>query len=381
MQNYLYQTQNIYFAQCPDDIKDIVRQELVSLGAREPRTSYRGIHFYADKAALYRINYHGRFITRVLAPLVSFDCPTERHLYKQAFQVHWDDFLTTAGTFAIYAALVRSRLNHSQFAALRLKDAIADSFRSRQGNRPSIDVRNPDVWFNLYIEDDRATISVDTSGGSLHRRGYRTESVSAPMMETLAAAVMQYSAWKGETPLYDPFCGSGTLLCEAYIQASRMPAGMLRKEFGLERLPDFDLPLWKEIVREGKKGMISVKPGMITGSDISAEAVEIARRNAHLLDPGHRIRIEHRDIFQLDSLAGKTIVCNPPYGIRMGKEAEMDTFYQQLGDFFKQRCAGSTAYVYFGERAYIKKIGLKTTWKKALRNGGLDGRLVRYDLY
>jgi len=381
MKNYLYQTQNTYFAQCPDDIKDLARQELILLGAEDTRIGYRGIHFRGDKAALYRINYHGRFITRVLAPLISFDCPTERHLYKQAFQIPWDDFLTTAGTFAIYAALVRSQLNHSQFAALRLKDAIADSFRSRHGNRPSIDTRNPDVWFNLYIEDDRATISVDTSGGSLHRRGYRPESVSAPMMETLAAAIISYSAWNGETPLYDPFCGSGTILCEAYIRASRMPAGMLRKEFGLEKLPDFDLQLWKEIVREGKKGMASVKPGIITGSDISAEAVALARRNAHLLNPGHRIRIEERDIFQLDSLSGKTIICNPPYGIRMGKGMEMDVFYQNLGDFFKKCCINSTAYVYFGERNYIKKIGLKATWKKALSNGGLDGRLVRYDLY
>jgi len=289
--------------------------------------------------------------------------------------------LTTAGTFAIYAALARSKLNHTQFAALRLKDAIADSFRSRQGSRPSIDTRNPDIWFNLYIEDDRATISVDTSGGSLHRRGYRPQSVSAPMMETLAAAIIRYSEWNGETPLYDPFCGSGTILCEAWLHASRMPAGMLRREFGLEKLPDFDLQLWKEIVREGKKGMISVKPGIIAGSDISAEAVEMAKRSAHFLDPGHRIRIEERDIFKLDSLQGKTIICNPPYGIRMGKGTEMDAFYRNLGDFFKNRCTNSTAFVYFGERAYIKKVGLKTTWKKALANGGLDGRLVRYDLY
>jgi putative N6-adenine-specific DNA methylase len=381
MNNYLYQTQGLYFAQCPDDVKDIVRQELMSLGAADTRSSYRGIYFHADRAALYRINYHGRLITRVLAPLVSFDCPTDQRLYKKAFQVPWDDFLSTAGTFAVYASLVRSQLNHSQFAALRLKDAIADSFRSRQGNRPSIDTRNPDVWFNLYIEDDRATISLDTSGGSLHRRGYRLESVSAPMLETLAAAIIRYSAWNGETPLYDPFCGSGTLLCEAYMHASRMPAGALRRGFGLERLPDFDFSLWKEIVREGKKGMISVRQGTITGSDISSEAVEMAKRNARLLDPGHRIRIERRDIFHLTSLEGKTIICNPPYGIRMGKETEMDAFYQNLGDFFKKRCAGSTAYVYFGERAYIKKIGLKTAWKKAISNGGLDGRLVRYDLY
>ncbi len=378
---YLYQRTHGYFAQMPDDVKEIAEAELGELGAKETKPAYRGIHFTADKKALYRINYHSLLSTRILAPLVTFDCHSDRYLYKQAQQIPWEDFLTTAGTFAVFATVSNSHISHSQFAALRLKDAVADYFRTRQGRRPSVDTRNPDVWFNLHIDNNRATISLDASGGSLHRRGYRLDSVSAPMIETLASAVIRFSGWQGDTPLYDPFCGSGTLLCEAYLRASNSPAGILRRAFGCEKLPDFDANLWKEVVREGKNHVIPVAPGMIAGSDIAFDAVEIARRNCDVIDPGHRIRIEQRDIFTIDDLRGKTIVCNPPYGIRMGKTVDLNEFYRKLGDFFKQRCAGSTAYVYFGEREYIKKVGLKPAWKKELSNGGLDGRLVKYDLY
>jgi len=378
---YLYQRTHGYFAQMPDDVKEIAGAELRELGAKETKPAYRGIHFTAEKKTLYRINYQSRLTTRILAPLLTFDCHSDRYLYKQAQQIPWEDFLTTAGTFAVFATVANSTITHSQFAALRLKDAVVDYFRTRQGKRPSIDTRDPDVWFNLHIDNNRATISLDTSGGSLHRRGYRLDSVSAPMIETLAAAVIRFSGWQGDTPLYDPFCGSGTLLCEAYLHASNTPAGKRRREFGFEKLPDFDANLWKEVVREGKKNIIPVAPGMIAGSDISFDAVEIARRNCDVIDPGHRIRIEQRDIFAIDDLRGKIIVCNPPYGIRMGKTVDLNEFYGQLGDFFKQRCAGSTAYVYFGEREYIKKVGLKPSWKKELSNGGLDGRLVKYDLY
>ncbi len=378
---YLYQKNHGYFAQMPDDVKEQAASELQEMGAKDVRPAYRGIHFSADRKTLYRINYHTRLTTRILAPLLTFDCHSDRYLYKQAQQIPWEDFLTTAGTFAVFATVANSTITHSQFAALRLKDAVVDYFRMKQGKRPSVDTRNPDVWFNLHIDHNRATISLDTSGGSLHRRGYRLDSVSAPMIETLAAAVIRLSGWQGDRPLYDPCCGSGTLLCEAYLYASRTPAGMLRRTFGFEKLPDFDTNLWKEVVREGKKEIIPVAPGIVAGSDIAFDAVEFARRNCDVIDPGHRIRIEQRDIFSIVDLRGKTIVCNPPYGIRMGKTIDLNEFYQKLGDFFKQRCTGSTAYVYFGEREYIKKVGLKPSWKKELSNGGLDGRLVKYDLY
>ena len=214
---YRYQETQRYFAQVADDIKDIAEQELCTLGARETSPTYRGIYFSASQKVLYTINFYARLITRVLAPLTSFRCHSDRYLYKKAGEIEWQDFLDPSQTFAVFATVANSRLRHSKFAALRLKDAVVDSFRAATGVRPSIDTREPDVWVNLHIQNDEATISLDTSGGSLHRRGYRKKSVQAPLVETLAAAIIHHAEWDGRRPLYDPFCGSGTLLCEAYM--------------------------------------------------------------------------------------------------------------------------------------------------------------------
>ena len=248
---YHYQETQRYFAQVADDIKDIAEQELRTLGARETSPTYRGIYFSASSKVLYTINFCARLISRVLAPLTSFRCHSDRYLYKKAREIEWQDFLDPSQTFAVFATVANSRLRHSQFAALRLKDAVVDSFRAATGVRPSIDTREPTVWLNLHIHNDEATISLDTSGGSLHRRGYRKQSVQAPLVETLAAAIIQHAEWDGRQPLYDPLCGSGTLLCEAYMSAARMPAGLFRQRFGFQALPDFDAGLWRQVQEDG----------------------------------------------------------------------------------------------------------------------------------
>jgi putative N6-adenine-specific DNA methylase len=376
-----YQKTERYFAQLSDDIKDIAEEELLSLGARETRPGYRVISFAADHEALYAVNFHSRLINRVLAPLISFDCHSDKYLYNRALQIRWDNFLDTSMTFAIFASVSNSSIRHSRFAALRLKDAIVDYFQKAVGGRPSIDTKNPDVWFNLYINNDKAVISLDTSGGSLHRRGYRVKSVQAPMIETLAAAIIHHSGWDGSVPLYDPFCGSGTLLCEAYMRQSNTPAGILRSRFGFERMPDFNNLLWHKVKRGWMKRINPVPEGMIHGSDISSEAVKASIHNCSLIGAEKVIRIEKKDVFDIDKIQNKVIVCNPPYGIRMAKAEELSAFYKRYGDFLKKRCVGSSAYIYFGERKYIKEIGLKPSWKKPLSNGGLDGRLVKFELY
>jgi putative N6-adenine-specific DNA methylase len=376
-----YQKTGRYFAQVSDDIKDIAEEELLSLGARETRPGYRVISFAADHEALYAVNFHSRLINRVLAPLISFDCHSDKYLYNRALQIRWDNFLDTSMTFAIFASVSNSSIRHSRFAALRLKDAIVDYFQNALGGRPSIDTKNPDVWFNLYINNDKAVISLDTSGGSLHRRGYRVKSVQAPMIETLAAAIIHHSGWDGSVPLYDPFCGSGTLLCEAYMRQSNTPAGILRPRFGFERMPDFNNLLWHKVKRGGMKRINPVPEGMIHGSDISSEAVKASIHNCSLIGADKVIRIEKKDVFDIDKIQNKVIVCNPPYGIRMAKAEELSAFYKRYGDFLKKRCVGSSAYIYFGERQYIKEIGLKPSWKRPLSNGGLDGRLVKFELY
>jgi putative N6-adenine-specific DNA methylase len=378
---YNYQKSNRYFAQVADDIKELAEQELIALGAEETSSAYRGVYFNAAPRTLYTINLHSSLINRVLAPLTYFHCYTEKQLYRKALQIDWEDFLDPSMTLAVFATVSHKKINHSKYAALRVKDAVVDYFRERTGKRPSIDTRNPDVWINLYLMGHEATISVDTSGGSLHRRGYRRESVQAPMAETLAAAIIKLSQWDGTTPLYDPFCGSGTLLCEAYLHGTKTPPALFRKKFGFERLPEFDRDLWNEVQNEGKRNIVSLPDGFIAGSDISAEAVFASATNCGLLDKKLSGAIEQHNLFDIDDLSNRTIITNPPYGVRMAKNMNLADFYKRFGDFLKQRCKGSTAYVYFGERKYIKNIGLKPTWKKQLSNGGLDGRLVKFEMY
>ena len=378
---YKYQKTNRYFAQVADDIKDIAEEELLSFGVQKTLQAYRGIYFTADTKALYTINFNSRLINRVLSPLISFSCRSDELLYKKSLQVNWEDFLDPSKTFAVFASVTNSSIKHSKFASLRLKDAIVDYFRNHTGKRPSIDTREPNVWFNLHIENDNATISFDTSGGSLHRRGYRKQNIQAPMVETLAAAIINYSGWDGKSDLYDPFCGSGTLLCEAYMFVSKTPASIFRKKFGFERLPDFNPSLWRRIKEDSLEKIKPVNKCTIAGSDISVDAVESSIANCKVIDRENVIEINNHDVFDIAKIDGATIICNPPCGIRIGKSDDLSDFYKRVGDFLKQRCKNSSAFIYFGDRKFIKNIGLKPSWKKPLSNGGLDGRLVKYDLY
>ena len=378
---YLYQKDSRYFGQIADSLKEAGARELAELGAEDVKPEFRGIYFRADKSTLYRINYLTRLLSRCLAPLVSYDCPDTDTLYQRAKQIKWEDFFAPGNTFAVAGNVSDSAISHSKYAALRLKDAVVDRFREKTGRRPDVSVRNPDILLNLYIRNDQAVISLDTSGGALHRRGYREETVAAPMQETVAAAIIRFSQWNGSAPLYDPMCGSGTLLCEALMRYSNIPAGVFRDRFGFESLPDFKGGLWQQVKKEADGHIRQLPPGLIGGSDLSAEAVSAARTNLMGLPYGNNVSIERADFRELPALEEHVIVTNPPYGIRMGGDENLELFYKNLGDFLKQKCKGSVAFVYFGERQYIKNIGLKTSWKKPIKAGGLDGRLVKYELY
>ena len=379
--DYEYLSNSRYFAQIDESTKDLGVKELTALGARAVSPVYRGIYFTADPETLYRINYMSRLLSRVLAPLVSFPCPDTDTLYETARQIRWSDFFQKERTFAVDGNVANSQITHSQYAALCLKDAVADSLRFKTGLRPDVSVREPDVLLNLYIHKDRAAISVDTSGGPLHRRGYRESTGPAPMQETLAAAIIRMTGWNGKTPLYDPMCGAGTLLCEALMSYCRIPAGIFRKKFGFEILPDFNPELWSTVKQQADAEIRELPEGLIAGSDISEQAAQMARTNLMGLHSGHRVQVRASDFADLPPLPGHTIVANPPYGIRMGKDRNLDAFHKKLGDFLKQKCQGSTAFIYFGDPVHIKKIGLKASWKQPLSAGGLDGRLVKYELY
>jgi putative N6-adenine-specific DNA methylase len=379
---YKYQEYSRFFAQIAGGSEELGAAELEELGATETSPAYRGVYFNADHEALYRINYCARLPTRILAPLTSFMCHDADYLYRIAREdVDWSDFLDVGRTFAVFANLSNSKINHSRYAALRLKDAIVDQFRDRTGERPSVDTRDPDLWLNLYIENNHATISLGTSGGSLHRRGYRRGGGEAPMQETVAAAIIRMSGWDGERALHDPMCGSGTLLAEALMHYCRIPASYLRDRFGFEMLPDFDRSAWERVKSDADASVRPLPEDLIIGSDIDADALETARLNLNSLPSGERVVLRQSDFRELPDLENVTLVVNPPYGVRMGRRENVAQLIGDFGDFLKQKCTGSTAYVYVGKPELLKSVGLRTSWKKPLVNGALEGRLAKYELY
>lgn len=378
---YRYQETGEYFAQIAGETEELGCEEVRALGATSATPSYRGLWFSADHKALYKINYSSRLITRILAPLVRFKCHNTDYLYRQMSEIDWTEFMSVDDTFAIFANVANSKIRHSRYAALRVKDALVDHFREKTGRRPSVNKVNPDIWFHIDIRENMATLSLETSGGSLHRRGYRKSTGRAPMQETVAAAIILMTEWDGEAPLYDPMCGSGTLLAEALMSYCRIPASYLRTSFGFERLPDFDESLWLVTKNECDGKIRQLPPGLIRGSDIDTVAIENARKNLSTLPGGENVELHVMNWQAIRSLENTVVVTNPPYGKRINSVEPIDTFYSSFGDFLKQRCTGSTAYLYAGERSLLKKVGLRTTWKKPLVNGALDGRLAKYEMY
>ncbi|MCP4024237.1 MAG: class I SAM-dependent RNA methyltransferase [Desulfobacteraceae bacterium] len=379
--SYLYEKESQYFAQVAESIKDIAVKELRELGGYDLNPVFRGIWFKAEKKDFYRIIYLSRLMSRILAPLAAFKCPDKTVLYKEAKKIRWEEFLTQQKTFSIIANVSESSITHSNFAGLRVKDAIVDYFRDRTDRRPNVDAQNPYLTINLHVYKDMATLSIDASGGPMHKRGYREASISAPMQETVAAAIIRLSEWDGTNPLYDPMCGSGTLLCEALMRYSKIPALVFRPTMGFERLPDFDNDLWEKVKKDAMDNIMEPAQGLISGSDISEISIDAAKTNIMGLHFGNRIQLDQLDFKQIPSLENTTIVANPPYGIRMGKDQNLNRFYKDLGEFFKTKCKKSTAYVYFGEPKFIKKVSLAPSWKRVIKIGGLGGKLVKYDIF
>jgi len=377
---YQYQRFNRFFAQTAEGLEDFFAAEAEQLGASAIEKSFKGVYFTASPEILYKINYFSRIATRIVAPLITFDCHSTRYLYNTVGKIDFTDFMKLNETFAVFANVSGSIINHSQYAALCVKDAIVDQFRNKFGDRPNIDTKTPDVWFHLLINNNKAVFSLETSGGSLHRRGYRKNAVEAPIMENVAAAIIDITKWNGENQLIDPMCGSGTLLGEALIKYCKIPAAYFRKHFGFMHLPDFDKSLWESVKNKAEIEIIPLPNDLIKGYDIDNIAVKYARENMNSLPYGERIKIGQSDFKNL-SLTNKLIVANPPYGKRIGKHLKIENFVKELGDFLKQNCKGSTAYIFLGKRELIKNVGLRTTRKIPLKNANLDGRLAVYEIY
>ncbi|MCF7822628.1 MAG: class I SAM-dependent RNA methyltransferase [Candidatus Marinimicrobia bacterium] len=379
--DFQYQRTNTYFAQVANGLEELAITEIEDLDARDVSQRYRGLYFTADPATLYRINYGSRLLTRVLAPILSFDCHSTKYLYKTAMEIPWEDIFNPDQTFAIFAQVSNSQISHSQYASLKLKDAIVDRFRDKYQRRPDVDPKFPYIWFNLHIENNRAIISIDTSGSSLHRRGYRLDTVEAPIQETLAAGIVKLSGWTGDRILMDPMCGSGTIPAEAYMAYTNLPSGYFRKSFGFERLPNYDPALWKRVRKSMDGNFKHLDTVPIQASDVDPSALRVAKRNLGHLPGGEGIYSHRKDYQEVEITEGATIIMNPPYGIRMRQDEDLSEFYKAVGDWLKQKCLGSEAYIYFGDRKYLKSIGLRPEWKKPLMNGGLDGRLAKFVMY
>ncbi len=381
LEPFVYQKNNSYFAQVAENVEPLAERELTALGATQVNPVYRGVYFTATPEALYRIVYQTRLCTRVLAPLLHFDCHSTKYLYKTALTIPWVELFDREQTFVITATVSDSKITHSQYASLCLKDAIVDQFQEKFGGRPNVDKRNPDLVFNLHIHKNTAVISLDASGASLHRRGYRQESVEAPIQESLAASIIDLTEWNGERQLIDPMCGSGTLLCEALMRYCRIPAAYLRESFGFMRMPDFEPETWQRVKAKADAQICDLPEGLITGSDASKLAVKAARINLGQLPYGKEVVVRTSRFQELEPISNAVIVSNPPYGVRLGAQEEAAALVGELGSFLKHKCTGSTAYLYFGDRELVKKIGLKPAWKKPLSNGGLDGVLAKYEMY
>ncbi len=370
-----------YFAQVTGGLEPDGAAELRALGATSTGICHRGVAFTAERATLYRIAYEARLIGRLLAPLVRFRCRSPEALYAWAREIPFERLLEPDETFSVQANVSGQHLTHSRYAALRIKDAVVDRFRDRTGRRPSVERDEPTVRLHLHVAGDEATLSLDASGGALHRRGYRERTVPAPMQETLAAAIVRESGWDGARPLFDPFCGSGTLLAEALMSHARIPAGYLRARGGVERLPDFDAELWRRTRAAADAAIRPIAPGILGGGDVDPAAVSAARHNLDRLPGGERVTLRVADFRALEGLPEHVVVTNPPYGLRLGDAREIPALYRDLGDFLKRRCGGATAFVYVGDPALAGHVGLRPQSRRPLVNGALDGRLLRYEIF
>ncbi|MCX6170825.1 MAG: THUMP domain-containing protein [Ignavibacteriales bacterium] len=379
---YEYQINNSFFAQVPGMMETFCEEELKELGAVNTKVAYRGVYFEASPEALYRINYTSRLISRVLAPLLTFQCVNTNTLIKTAEKIKWEEFFSVDKTFAITASVAKSQINNSLYASQCLKDGIADYFRKvSNGIRPDVNTVNPDVRINLHIEKDVAVISLDTSGESLHKRGYRLLAGEAPMQETLAAAIIRLSKWDGQNPLWDCMCGSGTILCEALMHYCRIPAQKLRTNFGFFYLPDFNKEIWENVKADLDSKIRPLPKGLISGSDKSQRIIPVAKENLSRLPFSENVELSGQPFQHVKQFENGTLITNPPYGIRMGDFEEVKKLYEELGDFIKQKCKGTTAFIYTGDPVLRKSIGLKTSRRIPLVNGKLEGVLVQIDSY
>ena len=360
--------------------EDILAGELKELGAQNVDKGVRNITFEGDQGFMYKANLCLRTALRILVPLASFRVRNEDELYRNVYRIDWSRYLNVYKTFAVDATVYSDTFRHSQYVALKTKDAVVDQFRNNEGKRPDVSVRYPDLRIHVHIQQNECTISLDSSGASLHHRGYRTATNIAPINEVLAAGILLLSGWEGQCDFLDPMCGSGTIPIEAAMIACNIPANINRKEFAFEKWNDFDSALFDKIMESSLKKTKEFTYS-IQGFDKAPSAVRKATDNVKEANLGEYIKIRQKDFFQSEKSSDSKLhmVFNPPYGERLPVSTR--EFYQNIGDVLKQKYAHTDAWFITSNLEALKYVGLRPSRKIKLYNGKLESRLVKFEMY
>ncbi|HEY0047061.1 MAG TPA: THUMP domain-containing protein [Flavobacterium sp.] len=360
--------------------EEILVRELVMLGAQDVEAGTRMVSFKGDKGFMYKANLSLRTALKILKPISWFRASNEEALYRGIDKINWSDYMSSGGTFVVDSTVHSENFKHSQFVSQKTKDAIVDQFRSKTGQRPSIDKDFPDIRVNIHIDRDNVSVAIDTSGAALNQRGYRTATNIAPINEVLAAGMLLLSGWDGQGDFLDPMCGSGTILAEAAMIACNIPANINRKEFAFEKWPDWDNALF-DVVTDSLLKKVREFHYTITGYDKAPSAVMKARDNIKNANLEEYVKISERNFFdtQKETKGPLHMVFNPPYGERL--EINEDTFYAEIGDTLKKNYPGTNAWFITANPEALKHVGLKPSRKIKLFNGSLEARFVKYEMY
>jgi putative N6-adenine-specific DNA methylase len=360
--------------------EEILAKELRMLGAQDVEEGVRMVSFKGDKGFMYKANLSLRTALKILKPIYYFRANTDIALYKGISGIKWSDYMNSNQTFVIDTTVHSDYFKHSQFVAQKCKDAIVDQFRNKTGQRPSVDKDYPDLRINIHIDKDQVSVALDTSGVSLHQRGYKTATNIAPINEVLAAGMILLSGWEGQGDFLDPMCGSGTILAEAAMIACNIPANINRKEFAFEKWNDWDNDLFDQIMDSLLKKVREFHY-TIKGYDKAPSAVLKAKDNIKNANLEEYITIQEKNFFdtEKESKGPLHMVFNPPYGERL--DIEMERFYREIGDTLKQNYPGTNAWFITANLEALKFVGLKPSRKIKLFNGSLEARLVKYEMY
>lgn len=359
-------------------LEEVLAEEIRSIGGKNVKTTKRAVEFEGDQEVLYRANFYCRTALRILKVIDSFPIHQVDDLYNGVYNIDWNQFLNTRKTFMVNSTANNELFNNTMFVSLKVKDAVADFFRKRLGARPSVDTENPDVIINVHVSGNTCSVALDSSGESLHKRGYRTAQTEAPLNEALAAGLILLTGWDGSSDFIDPMCGSGTLSIEAALIAKGIPPGMFRDSFAFEKWRDFDRSLFLDISEDYNEKNMSCK---IFTSDISLKSINIAKENIKSACLSKDLNPVIKDFGNFTPESDSAvIIMNPPYGERLNPDHLLDT-YEMIGERLKHHCPNHTAWIISYSKECFDKIGLKSSQRLYLFNGALECQYREYEMY